>query len=474
MLEKLRSIYLQILSAGIIIFLILIPLMPKIPFLGVSETYVSIRLEDFIIGLFAFLLLPIIWKERKILLRDNLILAILGFWIIGFFSVFGAIFITHSVVPHLAILHYLRRIEYMVPFLIIYTTRPELPKIKNYFKILILTSITVFIYGIGQMYLNFPVFSTTNKEFSKGIMLSLGSGARVNSTFAGHYDLAAYLALILVVLISFLFVASSGIRGKILKLFLLVLIISDFWLLLQTASRISFSAYLAGAAVVLLLLKKRAFLVILLFISLVSLLSSDEIRLRFFNTFKYGIKTVSGQVVLKKAFALIPTQSTSSATQDAILDETNKPYKDIVPGEPEDPTQVGVYRSSRVRFDFEWPAAIRGFLRNPIMGSGYSSLGIATDNDYLRSLGEVGLAGTVAFALIFIEIGKRIKSFLKKPRMLNFEKITVIGLTGVIFAFLVNATFIDVFEASKIAILFWMLIGFLVVTIKKVDETQIN
>lgn len=467
MSEKFKSIYFQLLSGGIITILVIIPLFPKFPLFSVPGTFVAIRLEDFVIATFSLLALPLLWQRRKEFLGNNLVLAILGFWLIGAFSTFSAIFVTQTVAPHLGVLHYLRRIEYLAPLFLVLAVQPNLAKVTNYFRVLIITSILVFLYGVGQIYAGFPVFSTANTEFAKGIPLTLGPEARVNSTFAGHYDLAAYTALMLSILGGLLFGLSFGVRQKLVKVLILLTSIANFWVLLQTASRISFISYLVGITVVLLLLKKRAFLILVLLISFLALLTSSELRNRFFNTFKYGIKTLSYQVVPAAAQAL-PVK----ATQTATIAATPRPYEDVAPGEPTSPQQIGVFRSSRVRFDFEWPAAIRAFLRNPILGSGYSSLGVATDNDYLRSIGEVGIFGTLAFGLIFVEIGKRILSFLKFAKDYTFEKATIVGLTGMIVALLVNATFIDVFEASKIAILFWTLIGILITTIKLAYENS--
>ena len=91
------------------------------------------------------------------------------------------------------------------------------------------------------------------------------------------------------------------------------------------------------------------------------------------------------------------------------------------------------------------------------MGTGYSSLGIATDNDILRSLGEVGVLGTVAFVLILIEVSKRIfKSFKDNSKFIRFFSA---GVLSMVAAFVVNGLFIDVFEASKVAAIFWMILG---------------
>lgn len=471
MLDKLKSLHLQILSGGIIAILAVTILFPKLPFIFVPKTFVAVRLEDFVILFFVLLSLPILFKRRKELLQDNLVLAILGFFLIGLFSTFSAIFVTQTVTPHLAVLHYLRRIEYIAPLFLVLAVSPNLGKITDYFKLLVFISIVVFIYGLGQMYFDFPVFSTSNSEFAKGIPLTLGPEARVNSTFAGHYDLAAYLAVSLSIFGALAFGTSFMVKGRTAKIVLLLVALSNLWLLLQTASRISFVSYLLGITVVMLLLKKRVLLILILIFSTLSLLSSDEIRVRFFNTLKYGTKTLS-QEILPQTFAQTATESANNVTQSVSSLATTKLYEDVVEGEPTDTQKLGVFRSSRVRFDREWPDAKRAFLRNPLLGSGYSSLGLATDNDYLRSLGEVGILGTFSFGLIFVEITKRIISFLKKTSQTNFQKTIVIGFSGMIVAILVNATFIDVFEASKVAILFWMFVGVLASTMKLSDESS--
>ena len=67
----------------------------------------------------------------------------------------------------------------------------------------------VIMYGIGQKFYGFPIVSTMNEEFSKGYLLSLGEWSRISSTFAGHYDLAAYLVMTLAVIVALIFAVSS-------------------------------------------------------------------------------------------------------------------------------------------------------------------------------------------------------------------------------------------------------------------------
>jgi len=183
---------------GVIALSVFIPLYPKFPLAEVSGTYVAIRLEDVLLLLLvAFWGLANLSKIRK-LFKTTIVQAFLLFWFIGLVSVISGIYLTGTVTPNLGFLHLLRRVEYMIPFLVAATTLQNIKQAKVFIYVMFITSTIVALYGFGQIYLEFPVISTTNREFSKGQILTLTPGARANSTFAGHYDLAAYLSIILV------------------------------------------------------------------------------------------------------------------------------------------------------------------------------------------------------------------------------------------------------------------------------------
>ena len=113
--------------------------------------------------------------------------------------------------------------------------------------------------------------------------------------------------------------------------------------------------------------------------------------------------------------------------------------------------QVAEDRSLNIRLKSEWPKALRALVKNPVLGTGFSSVGLAVDNDYLRSLAETGILGTLALGLVFLRIFKQLGS----GRQEVFSLAIICGLIGL----LINAIFIDVFEASKVAIITWTLLG---------------
>ena len=88
----------------------------------------------------------------------------------------------------------------------------------------------------------------------------------------------------------------------------------------------------------------------------------------------------------------------------------------------------------------------------------------STDNDYLRALGETGILGFFAFyGTIFLTLRYAWTNRRHLQDPLTYAIIAGIA-TGSI-GLLINATYIDVFEASKVAFTFWALIGLMVALI---------
>lgn len=448
----------------LILLAIFIPLYPKIPLFGVYGTFVAIRAEDILLAIaYIFLGLYLTFnKKLSSLLKEKIFLLMLLFLISGILSVFGGIFLTHTVSPHLGVLHFLRRVEYMLLLPLAFFAISRRQHLNIF---LIVMSVVLFIvnaYAFGQKFFNLPVISTGNSEFAKGQILYLTEGARVNSTFAGHYDLAVFLTMGLAIISSLFFVN----RHLTLKLWSSTLGIISFIVLIMTAARLSFIATVLAILSSFWLVGKKIFIFIFIIFIAAVLIYPSQLRDRFISTIKINIQQEGKRYVpqtesqKKRSQLNIPTLSmgaTTSAQLNNTFESSDSAVADIAPGEPVDTTDLGVYRSFAIRINYEWPQAIRAFLKNPLTGTGYSSLGLATDNDYLRSLGEVGLLGTISLALVIIEIIRRVvKNYHSNSRLLKFFSA---GILSMIIAFLVNGLFIDVFESSKVASLFWMLIG---------------
>jgi len=528
-----------------VFLLVFIPLYPKWPLLDLVPGYiVRLRLEDLLIGAVFLILLIQVLRKKVSLLPNPLILPIGIYLVVGFLSLLSGIFITHTIpmqTIHIgkAVLHYLRRVEYFSLFFIFYASVRTLKQVKTIVYILGITAIAVSLYGFGQKYLSWPVYSTMNREFAKGWRLVLTQYARVPSTFAGHYDLAAFLAFFMTIFAGlFLFL-----RKSFLKTFLIIVFILSFFVLILTASRTSFIAYLIGISVVIVLLAFRAKKPILWgltrFITIISLsllvmFFYGDLSERFANFFKFDMISnyVFGTLIREKLLGyedgdlqfvqLNNDLSLVYSRSDIPPKVVNKGGQKLPPGVYEDiPDYVGtesayatrsgaqvevdgkfvdasrageatagavvavprdysdtafvVGLSSAIRFDALWPMAIKGFLKNPLLGSGYSTLNKkrvsdfteaeSTDNDYLRALGETGLLGFIAFFAIIAVMFKTIFTSLPKIKD-RFSYALTVGFIGGTVALLVNALYIDVFEASKIAFMFWGMAGILLVVLK--------
>lgn len=472
-MAKLSLVFEKILFLLVLTLFIFVPLYPKFPLINVAKTFVAIRIEDFLIAgvLILWGLFILVTGRWRALIQDRLIQLIGLFLGIGILGVFSGFYLTHTITLQLGILHYFRRIELMMLLPVVMSVVKTQKQVKTILWTISGVIVLVCLYAFGQKYLGWPVISTGNSEFSKGLILSLTPGARVSSTFAGHYDLAIYLVMMIMILISFFI----GWKQLWFRFYLVFVGVLSTIVLVMTAARLSFLAVLLGSISVMLLGKRWKYLLILVFIFGLAVVYPSQLRDRFVSTIKVNllgqgqryeastlyqeersglnIPTLPMKVASQSGVGvnLASELSTDSATPEAKL------ASDIVPGEPIDSTQLGVFRSFDIRVQIEWPRALNAFYKNPLIGTGYSSLGIATDNDILRSLGEVGLLGTIAFVMLHIEILRRLFTLIGSSRKLT--KFLATGMIGVVVAFIVNSTFIDVYEASKVATIFWMLIG---------------
>lgn len=129
--------------------------------------------------------------------------------------------------------------------------------------------------------------------------------------------------------------------------------------------------------------------------------------------------------------------------------------------------------SFTTRFQGEWPKALLAFRRNILFGSGYGSVSLAVDNSYLRMLGETGILGSLAFLSIFLVFGAYL---VQGIRILTnpLVKYVSYGLVAGIAGLCINALFIDVFEASKVAFTLWLLMGFVLGAIRLYSRMQFS
>lgn len=450
LLLKLKSLNKYIVAS----LLLIIPLYQKFPFISVPGTFVSIRMEDFIVLLAVLAFLFINYKKIKEIKSNPVFMAVFTFLLITLFSVLSAIFVTKTVSPLLSFVHYFRRIEYLsMLFVGFYAISEDRKRLPYYISLLLIVIFLAFFYGLGQKYFSWPIIITQNEEYSKGVALRYVQGSHINSTFAGHYDLASYLILLLPLMLSLFYFYKDGIKRYIY----LLGYFCGLWLLVNTASRISLVSLLFSACLVLWMLKSLKKAIPILIISVLFIGFSSNLIARYERLFKIvddKIKNIQSYQIIDPVYA----------QNDTAIERRVNP-------EPT-PTPVPVFedRSTSIRLNVEWPRALRALTKNPLFGTGYSSITLASDNDYLRSLGETGILGFFSFALIFAWLFLYFKKGYRKID--GLEKVFTYSLFASLVGILINAVFIDIFEASKLALSFWLLMGMSLYFIKNYEKTN--
>jgi len=463
-------------------FIFFVPLWPKLPFKMINYTYIAIRLDDIYLAILAFVFAFQLLR-RKVALNKKFILPFALFFISVFASfIWNAYVVKNMQLPHLGLLHSLRRVEYMIMFFIassVIKTKKDFWQIISYFFISVFL---VILYGLGQKFLNFPAVQTMNPEYAKGYILYLTPDSRISATFGGHYDLAIYLVMAIPLILSFYFFKKNNL--------FIYLFIGALLILLYTSSRSSFIAYLIATVGFLLFIRKFKFLIFVLLLTAGLMFTTGEITKRFLKTFQVRRILVNdrtgavyiGQTITTKE---LPAGSFYVKLKDQTKnsdDNLNTFRNKIVQEKVNEATNSGVLTVSNTdkyvatlsanlrpvntvvsdismatRFQVEWPRAINAFKKNPLLGTGPSSITEATDGDYFRWIGEVGLLGTITFLNILFLILKTIFVSIKK---LSFEeKLIGYGFIFGFFALFINASYIDAFEASKVAYVFWTLAG---------------
>lgn len=516
-----------------------IPLYPKLPLFDVLPGYiVRVRVEDFLILFTGFVWL-IQMLRRKVPWKTPVFWMIVAYAVVGLLSVISAVVITKTV-PAEALhigktaLHYFRYLEYFSLFIILYSAISNKTQVKILAGVIAITVLVLTIYGYGQKYFYWPVYSTMNREFSKGIRLYLTDHARVQSTFGGHYDLAAYLVITLPIILALAF----NVKNIALKIFLQVVHWVGVWLIIVSGSRSSFFGYLIGVFIVILFTAlnqktwpKKIFwglsrgIIVFAVIAFMLLKFGDEMYDRFVQVIQgypevyvhyavfekqadvfinetipvtLGLKDLpvptaqvpdgaisTDEAAALEGIALVPSDErpVSQRPSDVFVDvpdlvevatisASGEATTVLVDNGPRVYSDCALKRglSTCIRIETLWPRAIEGFKRNPIFGSGYATLtkedvgqfteAESTDNNFLRTLGETGLLGFITFygvtAIILWLVVRQLWDTDNIGRALS------IGLLGATVGLLINAVYIDVFAASKVAFTYWGIAGVIV------------
>lgn len=478
--------------------LLFIPLYPKLPLFSPLPSYiVRIRLEDILVALTTlWFIVQLI--GRKVSVPKTFIKLVTVYTTAGLISLLAALFVSPTIpqVPdHVlkSLLHWLRYLEYFILGVLVYAAA-KTPRARRFLvHSLIVASILANLYGIGQKYLSWPAFSTMNIEYSKGIPLILGSSAaRVQSTFAGHYDYAGFLVILTPLSLALLL---SQKRSPLMALYALAYGL-NLWGLMVSASRSGVAGVFLGLGLVCVLAgftgtitrdymvvtgKRLGFLAVSLALALLlfganftalightlaGFLPQDSRILQLLD----GGATVDQYAAPQPARQLPPDVYVDQPEQveQVVVDEDGK-VRVVLESRAREYSECAARRglSVCIRLEALWPQAWAGFYHNPLLGSGYGTLNKqdfyefteadSTDNNFLRILGETGILGLVSFLAIIGYVSLlSLKQIISSRRLSRTLAIAWLAAT---IGLLVNALYIDVYAASKIAFTYWALAG---------------
>lgn len=489
--ELLKWLDKHILHVFTVGFIYLIPLYPKFPLFGFNDTYIAVRVEDIFVALFVFVF-AIQVIRNKITVKAPLVYLFGAYWLFTFVSFLVGFYLENAFTfQYLGFLHSARRVEYMIVFFIAASMIQRKEDLYLYFKHIAIAAGIVFLYGIGQKFIGLPAVSTMNPDFARGLVLFLRAEDRVSSTFAGHYDLAAYIVFLVPILLGY----HMNKTGR--KFWIYMVVIMAVAVLMLTASRSSFLAYIAATFSFLLISMRWKHFAVMAVVTVIFMYSFNALTSRFADTFRLRqvfVNEQTGQVLTPQeitldelpagtAFVEADGQTVSdeeSASNEALLreelarqilaDAKSKGQNLSEADAMAIATQVAgsfkpvVSYTSDISFSnrllVTWPRAVEAVIKNPLFGTGPSSLTEATDSSFFRWIGEVGIIGTSLFIAILSAIV--VKVGMLGWRLKREEQGMFYGLVFGIVGMAINATYIDVFEASKVAYTFWLVAGLFV------------
>ena len=380
-------------------FIFLIPLYPKLPLQMINYTYVAVRVEDiylFLIGL----VYVIQFLRGKVIVPKKWAILFILFWLAVTASFLWGHYVIKTIpYQQVGILHTLRRVEYMMIFFVAFTTIRSKKDFHRYMSIFFVVITLVCVYGIGQKFLGWPAVQTMNPEYAKGYLLTLDAYARISSTFAGHYDLAAYLTFTMPIIMGYYL--WSG-KKKYFVLFMLALAT-----LILTASRASYLSYIGAMGLFLLYVRKYKVLLLVILATAILTPLSDNLTSRLTRTFQQtktfedpdtGKSTIPreirvdelpvgdfgtnfpGRVIDKskvddKTKKLAKEELRKTIVEDAQKSGTFLSEEQIAAlVESKFAKQIPVTKylvdiSISTRFQVEWPRAIAAFVSSPFLGT---------------------------------------------------------------------------------------------------------
>ena len=408
------------------LFFIVIGTFPKINFINISGSRTGIRLDDIMFLIYFIIFLYGIYKEgfRKYARLEKItkvfVICIISFLIS---NILGCL--NNNVSLVISALHLIRKVQY---FMLIYAGYDyyKLTSKESLKKLLVFTLMYHFLYTILEMINVIPDISQ---------LIGRINNERMYSTFSGPYEFAGYLSLILIIfLISFL-----NKKTKLKKTIDLLLIVIIFTGVFYSESRISLIAciILLSIVVYINLFKNKILKISVLFLTVVlfAFAMINPLKIKQFDRLS-KIDITSYKQTTKIAYENTDYNYYKKTGNINYSIKTIKSTSDL---------------SFALRIS-KWTTLIKEAIKVPVFGMGLSLAGEAMDGSFVRLFVETGIVGLLLWCLLLITLLRESHKFSKD----NF--LIVLGL---ILSLVIGSTFIDIFEASKVMMPFWFIVGFI-------------
>ena len=407
----------------LILLLIFIPVFPKLNLLSVPGSSVAVRVEDVLIAvvILSVVLAALIRKGSFKMdpFRRNIIL----FISVSFISLFVGILQGSIEIQPAPILFFLRRIEYLSLFFVAYliTDSKSIGIIK---KTVAPAFMAVALVAVMQK------IGIMGGFFHGQYVPSVGD--RVFSTFSTPGELAAYIAII------FTFSVLGMLDEKpFRKTIWLIIAGLQLFVLFLSVTRVEFLSIPFGLAAMAIMkgkVKQTLALIVILAV-LAGLMMPSSLKDKFSIIFR------------RETVETITNAATGIKRVD--INRTLE-MQQLMPS--------GYDLSALTRLYF-WINAFDVFKTYPAFGAGQSAMGDVVDNNYLRVLGENGLIGFAVFIMLIYHIWRNcVKVYNNEAMSKEFRDYALFVLV-MLMNMLIIALMGDVFEMSKIAFLFWLLVG---------------
>ncbi|MBQ3352674.1 glycosyltransferase [Candidatus Saccharibacteria bacterium] len=417
--KKFLKFYLVVLFLAITIF-------PKVTLIAIPGSHAGIRLEDLMIA--GYLIFFFIngfkngfgeYKKLSKIVRA-LCLCLAAFAIS---NIVGCI--SGNVTPYLAIFYLVRVFEY---FVLIFAGR-DLISIPGGKRLLLnLIKATVVFHGI---YAILEYFSLT-PDISA--LINRPTSGRVFTTFSGPYELAGYLAICLPLILNEIFVNKKYTNVLFAVLIFTSVILSESRIALVAITVVTimwvlkavFGARERGKGLSPLKVLASALVLAVVAIGVVKGLQSSRFAGVDFGDY---------------------VNTTISAWEHSDYDyyRWNKQpyYSPLVFSQTDD-------RSFALRIT-KWTVLIKQAVEvAPLFGLGMSISGEAMDGGIVKLFCETGMIGLILWIILMVTVWKQAR---------NNKKISFVVLSMIAVLF-INAIFIDIFDASKVMMAFWFIVGY--------------